>query len=102
MRIRKWLFYGLMLMLPMSANLTGCAARVVYVRTAPPPPRVEVRPPRPAARAVWIPGHWRWTGHAYVWVSGRWELRPKGRVWVPGHWRRTRRGWMWVPGHWKK
>ncbi|MBD3334405.1 MAG: hypothetical protein GF355_02720 [Candidatus Eisenbacteria bacterium] len=47
--------------------------------TAPPPPppaKVEVRPARPHARAVWVPGHWKWRGRA------------RGYVWVPGHWKR--------------
>ncbi len=47
-----------------------------YVRPAPPPLRVEVRAPRPHAKAVWVPGHWRWKG------------RRRGRhVWIPGHWK---------------
>jgi len=81
---------------------TSCGPRVVYVRTAPPPPKVETKPPRPSANAVWVPGHWKWNGREYVWISGHWELHPKGAVWVPGHWKRTPHGWKWVPGHWKK
>jgi len=43
----------------------GCARRTVYVRVAPPPARQEIIPPRPAPKAVWIPGHWKWTGSGY-------------------------------------
>ncbi len=104
--IRKWAFLILFLissvLVPAEMMLTGCASRAVYVRVAPPPPKRQVRPPRPSARAVWIAGHWRWNGHRYVWVAGYWELRPKGRVWVPGHWKKTRHGFLWVPGHWRK
>ncbi len=93
---------SLLLLTTVELSTTGCAARVVYVRKAPPPPRVEVRPPRPAVHAVWIPGHWRWNGHAYVWVAGRWNMHPKGKVWVPGHWKKTRHGYRWIPGHWRR
>jgi hypothetical protein len=78
----------------------GCA-RTIYVRTAPPPPQVETKPPRPGAKAVWIDGHWKWAGKRYVWVSGHWEKNPKGK-WVPGHWKRRGRGHVWVKGHWKR
>ncbi|MFQ5511700.1 MAG: hypothetical protein ACE5EO_07615 [Candidatus Krumholzibacteriia bacterium] len=54
---------------------TGCA---MYVRPAPPPPRVDVRTARPHKHAVWVPGHWKWTN------------RKRGYAWVPGHWRRAR------------
>ena len=101
---KKFIGISLLFLFAMPVNMfmNSCASRVVYVRVAPPPPRREVRPPRPHARAVWIAGHWRWNGRRYVWVAGYWELRPKGRIWVPGHWKRTPRGYVWVPGHWKK
>ncbi len=80
----------------------NCASRVVYVRKAPPPVRVEVRSARPFPNAVWIAGHWQWNGVRFVWVSGKWVKPQSGRVWVPGHWRQTRHGWRWVPGRWKR
>ena len=78
------------------------AARI-YVRVAPPPPIVEVRPPAPGRTHVWIGGYHRWNGSAYVWAPGRWELppRPHGR-WVPGHWSHHHQyGHYWVEGHWR-
>ena len=64
----------------------------------PPPPRAEVVP---GARHgyVWEPGHYRWTGSAYVWVPGRWIGHRHGR-WVEGHWAFRYGAWHWVPGHW--
>jgi hypothetical protein len=47
----------------------------VVVGTAPPPLRVEVRPPRPFAGAVWVSGYWWWSGVRYVWIGGRY-IRP--------------------------
>ena len=75
-------------------------AQVVYVEKAPPPIAVERRPPKPTRRALWIDGHWRWTGRTYNWVPGRWERNPRG-AWVAGHWDKRPRGWVWVPGRWR-
>ena len=82
-----------------SAN---CAPRRVYVKTAPPAVKVEVKPAPPYADAVWMPGHWSWYGNEYVWVSGRWTKPNKGYVWIPGHWAKKPRGWVWIDGHWRK
>ncbi len=56
----------------------GCST-TTYVRPAPPPLKVEVRPARPHPKAVWVRGHWKWAG------------RRRGWVWVPGHWKIVRR-----------
>ncbi len=81
----------------------GISHTRVYVKIAPPKPkRVTVVKVHPHRRAVWVPGHWRWTGHRYVWVHGRWIKARKGFVYVPGHWKHTRHGWYWVPGRWKR
>lgn len=74
---------------------------VVYVQKAPPKPKAEVRPRKPSANAIWVPGHWQWRGSKYVWVSGRWDANPRGRTWVPGHWEKRSRGWVWVSGRWR-
>ncbi len=99
--IRKGSWVGVLALVILGSQAWSCAPRVVYVQEPPPPVKVEVKPPKPAPHAVWIPGHWKWNGRRYVWVPGHWELRPKGKTWVPGHWKKTRRGWVWVPGHWK-
>ena len=59
------------------ALVSGCATKTVVIhdRPAPPPPKVEVyvNPPHPGA--VWVPGHWEWTGRrrGYVWIDGHWK-----------------------------
>ncbi|MCH8126231.1 YXWGXW repeat-containing protein [candidate division KSB1 bacterium] len=82
-------------------NLEGCATRAVYVKTAPPAKRADVRPARPFAKAVWIAGFWRWNGNKYVWLKSKWVKPQKGFKWVPGHWKNSSRGYRWIPGHWK-
>ena len=78
------------------------AAAEVYVKIAPPAPRVEVKVVSPGTGYVWVGGYHRWSGTAYVWVPGRWALPPRpGAVWVPGHWKSTPSGWLWRPGHWR-
>jgi hypothetical protein len=84
--------------------MAGCAARG-YHRFGPPPPPP---PPREAmvgrfhAGRVWIPGHYRWTGHRYRWVQGRWAKPPHhGQVWVPGYRAHRRGGYVWVEGRWR-
>ena len=79
----------------------NCASRVVYVRKAPPAARVEVRPARPYAGAVWVAGYWRWNGRNYVWTSGHWVKARRGKTFTKGHWKKTPRGWRYVPGHWR-
>ncbi len=74
----------------------------VYVKIAPPAPRVEVKVVAPGAGYVWVGGFYRWSGGAYVWVPGRWARPPRvGVVWVPGHWKSTPHGWVWTDGHWR-
>jgi hypothetical protein len=82
---------------------TAEAARV-YVRVGPPRAVVEVRTAAPGPRHVWVAGHHRWDGRAYVWEAGRWVVPPRAsyRTWVPGHWAHSRRhGYYWVDGHWR-
>jgi hypothetical protein len=77
----------------------GCAG-TAYVVDEPPPPQVEVKPPNPGGRAVWIDGHWAHSHGRYHWVQGHWVMEPKG-AWVAGHWAKRPRGYVWVAGHWK-
>ena len=74
---------------------------VVYIKKAPPKPKVEVRSKKPNKKAIWVPGHWQWNGRKYVWKSGHWGVRPGGKTWVTGHWQKSPRGWKRVPGHWR-
>ena len=75
----------------------------VYVRLRPPVAVREVRPARPAAGYVWIPGYHRRDGDAYVWTNGRWEQPPRRRAhWVSGQWRHNRQhGYYWTDGRWR-
>ncbi len=78
------------------------AALPVYVKIAPPAPRVEAKAVAPGKGYFWIGGYHRWSGTAYVWVPGRWALPSHpGAVWVPGHWKSTRHGWVWKAGRWR-
>ena len=75
---------------------------VIIVETAPPPLRVEVRPPRPDPGHVWTPGYWHPEGGRHVWAAGRWMAPPRrGAVWVEPRWERAGRGWRHHPGLWR-
>jgi hypothetical protein len=78
------------------------------VREPPPMPTSNPReaiPPRPAREAVWIEGHYAYTGNTaspYEWVAGHWEIPPPGaNHWVPGSWQRSGDGYVYVRGHWQ-
>ena len=74
---------------------------LVVATTAPPPLKVEARPPKPGTNYVWIAGHWKWNGAKYVWAKGTWRATARsGSVWVKGHYRRRPTGYVYVPGHW--
>lgn len=74
---------------------------VSHPTVAPPPPKNEVKTPKPGPNYVWISGHWKWTGGNYVWVSGHWTRAKPGKVWVPGHWEKRGNHWVWISGHWR-
>ena len=40
-----------------------------------PAARVEIRPQRPSANAVWVPGYWKGKPGRWAWVSGHWRKR---------------------------
>jgi len=80
----------------------GPGERVVYVREAPPRPRVEVILVRPGPRYVWVDGYWAYRRNNYVWAPGRWVLPPRhGAVWVGHTWHRAKGGWYVTGGHWR-
>jgi hypothetical protein len=97
-----------------AAGVPGCSPRSGYVKVPPPPPRGEVKSSKPFNNAVWISGHWEWTGNQYAWKSGQWIQPPQGKgsgsgykakssgskKWVSGHWKKTPGGYVWVDGHW--
>jgi len=103
----QWVFYEGHWTLPVAVTPTAvyepppAPAPPVVATIAPPAEIVEVRPAIPFAGAIWIGGHWHWTGAQYVWVAGRWSAPRAGFAWVPGHWRRGGGTWTYVPGHWR-
>jgi hypothetical protein len=50
-----------------------------------PPEAVEVQMlgARPDDRAVWIDGHWHWSGRRWVWQDGMWAHAPEGGHYAP-------------------
>jgi len=92
-------FISWALLIFMVATLTAC---VVAPRTAPPPPRREMRSASPGAAYFWVPGHWKWRHGDWYWIRGHWEKKRRGKVWVPGHWERRGNRRAWIPGHWRK
>jgi hypothetical protein len=68
-----------------------------------PPPMAETIPKPPVSPVPlnWQPGHWDWTGSAYVWVPGQYvSTEGHSNQWLPGFWERTQSGWAWHPAHW--
>ena len=98
---QKFMMQSIILAIIWTFN-ANCAPRTIYVKTAPPAVKVQVKPTPPYKNAVWIPGHWSWKSNTHVWVAGRWTKPKSGYAWVPGHWVKKRRGWIWIEGHWKK
>jgi len=97
--------------LSMAVGRGGCAATFaastgepVYVYQEPPPPPAHVvvnPPPRPYRGAVWVRGHWRWTGHRYVWVRGHYVRPRAGHVYVQPRWEHRGNRWVYVEGRWR-
>lgn len=76
------------------------------VQSIPPAPVSEPQenpPPQPSANAVWIRGHYTYTGSGYQWESGRWEVAPPGaRTYVQPAWQPAANGgYVYVRGHWQ-
>lgn len=99
--LRNYLFVTLSFIIFWAFN-ADCAPRTVYVKTAPPVAKVELKSAAPYANAIWISGRWAWRSGKYVWLGGHWVKPRNGSVWIPGHWVKKRRGWKWIDGHWKK
>jgi hypothetical protein len=85
-------------------TLAGCAGVGVgvYVRSAPPPIRVETYGPVPGPGYIWITGYWAYRANDYVWVPGRWARPPRGRQrWEDGRWERRGDRYAWRDGRWR-
>jgi hypothetical protein len=76
------------------------------VQSVPPAPVSEPQesiPPQPTPNAVWIRGHYVYTGSGYQWQPGRWEVAPPGaRNWIGPSWQPSPNGgYVYVRGHWQ-
>ena len=96
------------LVVALLGTASGCEVRgnarvrmpYIVVTEAPPPP-----PPRQVVTIrtgqIWVEGHQRWTGSAYVWQDGYYERERAGYVYAPGRWQRQQRGHVWIEGTWR-
>ena len=74
----------------------------VWAPMAPPPPRVEVIPPRPYPEYVWITGHWTWENDHHRWQEGRWVAPRPHEHWEPHRWEPGEGGrWQLRGGYWR-
>lgn len=99
--MKRWLLSG---PLGLAMLCGGCAGvhMGLYVRTPPPPLRVEVYGAPPAAGYMWLPGYWGYSGGAYVWMPGRWARPPRGRMrWEEGRWEHRGDRYFWHDGRWR-
>jgi hypothetical protein len=71
------------------------------VDVAPPPMRVEERPPSPGVDFVWTPGYHVYRGGAYAWTGGTWTRPPSaGVTWVEPRYVQTGGRYYMQPGRW--
>lgn len=87
--------------------LGGCVAETTtasaYPFPAVPAAPVETVPLPPVSETplIWQPGHYDWSGSAYVWQPGRYVPRAgHGSLWQDGYWQFVNGGYTWVPAHW--
>ena len=69
---------------------------------APPAPYAEVVPVIPFPGAVWIGGHWGWSGARHNWVPGRWDRGRPGYGWRPHRWESRGGRWHLQGGGWRR
>ena len=77
------------------------AARDVYVRVAPPPPREEILP-APRRGHVWAPGYWDYRGKRHVWVKGNYMRERPGHRWEEHRWVERDGRWQLQRGRWAR
>jgi WXXGXW repeat (2 copies) len=77
------------------------AIRIRIAPDAPPPLRVENRPPRPSRNHIWIGGSWDRQNDQWAWAPGRWEEpAQRGSSWVKPQYRKDSGAYRYEPGHW--
>jgi len=79
------------------------ASAVIYVRVAPPEPRVEVVPERRHGY-TWSAGHWQWRSEnrRHVWVAGNWVKDRRGHHYVQPAWSERDGRWYMTRGSWQR
>jgi len=77
------------------------AAADVWVRVAPPAPRVEVVP-APRHGYQWVRGHWQWQHKHYVWHNGTWVRERRGYVYNQPTWVERDGRWHMAAGNWAR
>jgi len=88
--------------LPHPAYVAQPTSALVEASRVPPPSRVEMVPPRPDDRSVWIDGEWTWRRGRWSWLVGRWVLAPSGARFSPWAFVRAPDGTLWVAaGTWR-
>ena len=75
----------------------------VVVPYPPPPARVEIVPPAPGEREVWVDGQWIWRGSHWVWQAGGWQVPPADSYYAPPVTLRQQDGSLaYFEGGWRK
>jgi len=82
-------------------TIATTAAAVIYVRVAPPEPRVEVVP-QPRRNHVWAAGHWEWKNRQHVWVAGHWVKARQGYRYNQPAWAERDGRWYMTRGAWQR
>jgi WXXGXW repeat (2 copies) len=81
--------------------LAGCTTINPPVPVPAPMAETMPKPPVSAEPLIWQPGHWDWTGNAYVWIPGQYvSAVGHGNRWIGGFWEPTDTGQVWHPAHW--
>jgi YXWGXW repeat-containing protein len=93
---------GMMVALIGAAGLlAGCTSQQLAggcPAIPPPQPEAIPKPPVTAQPLIWQPGHWNWSGSAFVWQPGEYVPRGgQGQLFQPGYWGS---GCTWQPAHW--
>lgn len=73
----------------------------VYLRVAPPAPRVEVVP-APRAGYLWVPGYWDARGHRHHWVKGHYERERRGYRFSEPRWVERDNRWYIERPRWQR
>jgi len=99
--LKKTLFATLIAASLGTVTVAPTASAELFVRVAPPAPRVEVVP-EPRRGYVWVPGYWDYHGHRHVWVAGTWVRERPGYRYEAPRWVEHNGGWRMEHGRWAR